>query len=95
LREELFRITMNEDEILEYYVERFHYNLQGPKFNHLTPEVLRTIFIRGMRDDCLEHLNLLGKWVILQEMFDEIIRLCLRSSRGSTKGISAIRDPSV
>lgn len=95
LREEIFRITQKEDEILEDYVERFCYNLQRSKFNNLTPEVSKTIFIRGMRDDCLEHLNLLGQGDISQETFNEIIRFFLISSRGWIKGRSLVRDPSV
>ena len=94
LKEEIFRITRKE-ESLETYMERFHYNLQRSKFGDLAPEILKTIFLRGMRDHCLEHLNLLGKGDISQESFEEIMKLCLRSSRGSTKGRSSVRDPPV
>lgn len=61
LREEIFRMTQKKDESLEDYVERFHYNLQRSKNNDLDQEILKTIFIKGMRDDCLNTLNLLGK----------------------------------
>jgi len=61
LREEIFRMTQKEDGSLEYYVERFHYNLQRSKHSDLDQEILKTIFIKGMRDDYLETLNLLGK----------------------------------
>ena len=60
LKEEIFRITQKE-ESLEDYMEWFHYNLQRSKFGDLAPEILKTIFLRGMLYDCLEHLNLLGK----------------------------------
>lgn len=47
-----------------------------------------------MRDDCLDTLNLLVKGDISQEPFSKIINLCLRCSRGSSKGRSTIRDAS-
>ena len=90
LREEVFRTTRKDDESLEDYVERFHYNLQRSKHSDLDHEILKTIFIRGMRDDFLDTLNLLGKGDISQEPFAEIIKLCLRCSRGSSKGRSTI-----
>jgi len=64
LREEVLKMTQKEDEILEDYVEWFHYNLQRSKHNVLDHDILKTIFIRGMRDDCLDTINMLGKWDI-------------------------------
>jgi len=49
-------------------------------------EILKIIYIRGMRDDCLDMLNLLGKGDISHESFDEIIKLFLRCSQGSSRG---------
>jgi len=95
LREEIFRMSQKEEESLEDYVERFHYNVQRYKHSDLDPEILKTIFIRGMRDHCLDTLNLLGKGDISQESFDEIINLCLRCSRGLSRGRSMVRDASV
>ena len=76
-------------------MERFYYNLQMSKFSNSAPKILKTILLRGIRDDCLEHLNLLGKGDISQEPLDEIMKLCLRSSRGSVKGKVLVRDPSL
>ena len=78
---------------MEDYMERFHYNLKRYNFGDLAPESLKTIFLRGMRDECLEHLNLLGKGYISQESLEEIMKDCLRSSRGLAKGRSSVRDP--
>ena len=75
-------------------MERFYYNLQRSKFSDLALETFKSIFIRGMIDDFMEHLNLLGKGDISQESFDEIIRICPRNSRGSSKGTSFVQDPS-
>ena len=54
-------MTQKEDESLEDFVEQFHYNLQRSKHSDLDHEILKTIFIRGMRDNYLDILNLLGK----------------------------------
>ena len=51
LREEIFKMTQKEEESLADYVERFHYNLQRSKHSDLDMEILKTILIRGMRDD--------------------------------------------
>lgn len=61
LKEEIFRITQKEEKSLEDYMEKFHYNLQRSKFGDLAREILKILFLRGIRDDLLEHLNLLGK----------------------------------
>lgn len=91
LREELFMMTQKDYESLEDYVEWIHYNLQRSKHSDLHHEILNTIFIRGMRDDCLDMLNLLGKGDISQVPFTKIMKLYLRFSRGSSKGRSTIR----
>jgi len=54
LRQEIFRMTQKEDQSLEDYVEWFHYNLQRSKHSDLDYEILKTIFIKGMRDDYLD-----------------------------------------
>jgi len=41
--------------------------------------------IKGMKDQWVETLNLMGKWDIYQENFDNILQLCIRCSRGSTR----------
>jgi len=76
-------------------VEWFHYNLYRSKHNDLDPKILKTIFIRGMRDDCLDTLNLLGKGDISKEPLPKIVKLCLRCSRGSSKGRSTVRNASI
>jgi hypothetical protein len=54
-------MTQKEEETLEDYVERFQYNLQRTKQNTLDPETLRIIFLRGIKDDCMDALNLMGR----------------------------------
>ena len=79
LKEEIIIITQKEEESLEDYMEWFHYNLQSSKFGNLALEILKPIFLRGIRDDRMEHLNLLGKWDISQEPLKEIMKICLWS----------------
>lgn len=95
LREEIFRMTQKEEEILEDYVERIHYNLQISKHSDLDMEILKTIFIRGMRDGCLDTFNLPGEGDISHESFKDIIKLFLRCSRGSSRGRSMVWDASI
>ena len=47
--------------------------------------VLKIILLCGIREDCLEMLNLLGKGDISKESFEKIIELCKRYSRGSSR----------
>ena len=48
-------------------------------------DVLKIILLRGIRDDFLDMLNLLGKGDISKESFEKIMELCKRYSLGSSK----------
>ena len=48
-------------------------------------DVLKIILLRGIREYCLDMLNLLGKGDILKESFEKIVEPCKRYSRGSSK----------
>ena len=73
-----------EDEILEDFVERILYNVQRARQTNMGLDVLKIIFLRGIRDDFLDMLNLLGKGDISKEPFGNIVELCKRYSRGSS-----------
>ena len=75
------------NETLEEYVERFQYNLQRSPYASLPlpDNVLKIALIRGMKEQWIETLNITGKGDIYQENFADIIDLCIRSSRGSTR----------
>ena len=87
-------MSRKEEESLEDYVEHLKYNLHRYKHNYLDKEILKLIMIQGMRDDCLDMLNLMRKGDISKEPLEDIIYLCLRSSRGSSRKISQTRDTS-
>jgi hypothetical protein len=60
-REEVFKMTQHEFEILEDYVKRFNYNLQRERKGDLAPETGRVLFFRGIRYDFIELLNMMGR----------------------------------
>lgn len=77
-------MSQKEDESLEDYVERFQYNLQWFKIK-LDKPTMRTILLKGIRDECVELLNIMGRWDISQEIYDDICDLFRRYSRGISK----------
>jgi hypothetical protein len=90
LKDEIFQMTAKENESLEEYVERFQYNLQRSPYGTLLSEVLKVTMIKGMKDEWVETLNLMGKGDIYQEAYDDIVLLCIRCSRGSSRTISGM-----
>ena len=72
-------------ETLEEYVEHFQYNLQIYPYTNMPDNVLKTIMIKGMKDQWVETLNILGKGDIYQENYNNIIDVCIKCSRGSTR----------
>jgi hypothetical protein len=93
LKDEIFQMTAKENETLEEYVERFQYNLQRSPYGTLPGEVLKATLIKGMKDEWVETLNLMGKGDIYQETYDNIIQLCIRCSCGSTRTRSGMWAP--
>lgn len=75
------------NETIEEYVEHFQYNLQRSPYASLPlpDNVLKTTLIKGMKEQWVETLNIMGKGDIYQENFVDIIDLCIRSSIGSTR----------
>jgi hypothetical protein len=61
MREEMFKMTQKEEESLEDYLERFHYTVKREKQNHLDLDTLKVILLRGIRDEWIDVLNLMGK----------------------------------
>ena len=78
-------MTQHEEENLEDYLERFFYNLQKSKQNSLNYDTIRTIFLKGVRDDYINVLNLMGAGDISFLPFDQISELCRKYSRGKAK----------
>ena len=79
-------MTPRPSETPEEHVERFQYNLQRSPYASLPlpDNVSKTTLIKGMKEQWVETLNIMGKGHIYQENFADIIDLCIRSSGGST-----------
>ena len=60
-KEELFKMNLKEEESLEDFVERLEYNVQRSGHPDLDPDILKTILPRGIKDEHLDKLNLMGK----------------------------------
>ena len=85
LKDEIFQMVAKPHETLEEYVENFQYNLQRSPYENLPDNVLKTTLIRGMKDQWVETLNIMGKGDIYQENYNDIVDLCIKCSRGSAR----------
>jgi hypothetical protein len=65
--------------------------LQRSPYGTLPGEVIKATLIKGMKDEWVETLNLMGKGDIYQETYEEIVLLCIKCSRGSTQTRSGMR----
>jgi hypothetical protein len=82
-----------EEESLEDYLERFLYNYQNTKKVSLDTTTVRTIFLKGVRDDCIEVLNLMIYGDVYQNPFSYIAEYYKRYSCSQTKTRKSVRDP--
>ena len=62
-------MTQREDESLEDFMERLEYNVQRSGHPDLDPDIIKTILLRGIRDEHLDVFNLLGKGDISKESY--------------------------
>ena len=63
----------------------FYITYKKSKHDSLTSDITRTIFLKGIREEYLDVLNLMGKWDISYLPFDEIAELCQKYSRGKAR----------
>jgi hypothetical protein len=92
-RNDIFKMQQSEEESLEDYLERFLYNYQKTKQFSLDTTTVRTIFLKGVRDDCIEVLNLMSSGDVYQNPFADIAEYCKRYSRSQAKTGKSVRDP--
>ena len=78
-------MVQRDEESLEDFVERLMYNVQRAGQTNMGLDVLKSILLRGIREDFLGMLNLLGKGDISKESFEKIVELSKRYSRGSSR----------
>lgn len=75
-KDDIFRMNQQEDETLEEYLERFSYNLQKSKHRTMSVDLIRIIFLKGIWDEYLYDLNLMGKGDTSNFPSEEIVNLC-------------------
>jgi len=85
LKDEIFQMVAKPNEALEEYVEHFQYNLQRSPYENMPDNVLKNTMIKGMKDQWVETMNIMGKGDIYQEYYGNIIDFCIMCSRGSTR----------
>ena len=66
-------------------MEKFRYNLQKSKHKNLVKDTLKTLLLKGMKDEFLEPLNLIGAGDVSHLPYDDVCKLCISSSRGISK----------
>ena len=93
-KNDIFKMQQSEEETLEDYLERFLYNYQKSK-QRLNDNSVRTIFLKGIQDEYIDTLNLMGAGDISQLDFEEISNLCRKYSRSKAKYGRGIRDTRV
>jgi hypothetical protein len=85
-------MSQKEDETLEDFVERLQYNLQRSRHLDVSKDIMKNIFLKEVRDDCLYTLNMLGKGDISKESYEDIVNLCKRCSQGTTRNKLVTKD---
>ena len=83
-----------EDETLEDYLEIFLYNYQKSK-QRLNDNTMKTIFLKGILDEYIDILNLMGSGYISLLHFDDIGILCQKYSHSKAKQGKSVRDTRV
>jgi hypothetical protein len=71
----------------------FLYNYQKTKQFSLDTTKVRTIFLRGVTDDCIKVLNLMSSGDVYQKPFADIVEYCKRYSCSQAKIGKSVRDP--
>lgn len=84
LKDEVLNMLAKDNETLEEYIEIFQYKLQRSPYTTLSKDILKETMMKGMKEDWVETLNIMGKGNIYEEEYDDIISLCISCSWGST-----------
>jgi hypothetical protein len=78
-------MSQSEDESLDEYLEKFLYTMHKSKQSNLPLDVIHTIFLKGISNENLDALNLMGAGDISHLPFPKIAKLCKKYSRGKAK----------
>ena len=83
-KEDIFTMHQREDKNLEDFVERFLYNLQKTKHTTLNDDTIKTLFLRGVRYEYADLLNLMGSRDVYELPLADIYNLCNKYSRSKS-----------
>ena len=78
-----------EDQIMEDYIEGLQYNRHCSKIK-LDKPTLKTLLLKGVKEECMEVINLMGGGDIPHANYDDIYKLCRRYCQGidrNSKGV--------
>jgi hypothetical protein len=92
-RNDIFKMQQYVEESLEDYLERFIYNYQKTKQFSLDTATISTIFLKCIRGDCIEVLNLMSSGDVYQKPFADIAEYCKRYSHNQAKTGKSVRFP--
>jgi hypothetical protein len=84
-RNDIFKMQQCEEESLEDYLERFLYNYQKTKQFALDTDTVRTILLKGVRDNYIEVINLMSSRYVYQNPFADIAKCYKRYSPSQAK----------
>jgi hypothetical protein len=92
MREDIFEMTQRDDESLEDYLEIFLYNIHRSKHRKLDMDIIKTIFLQGIKDESIDLLNLMGSGDVSHFSFERICDLCRNYSQSKEKSGKGPRD---
>jgi len=73
VKDEVFKMMQKEDENLEYFVERFAYNVKRAKMHNLDEETLKDLLLKSNRDELVDLLNSIGKGDFLSYHLEKFV----------------------
>ena len=79
--DEIFCMTQREEESVEDFLEHFAFSLQRSRRPDLTSETIKMLFLRGIRNETMDALNLIGKGDISKMSFEDICDICRNYSQ--------------
>jgi len=83
-KEEIFRMTIGQDESLEDYEERVQLSYKRARYT-LDPKSLKLVLLRGIREDLLDTLHMIVGGDIYQLPYEDIKTVFSNHSRATRK----------
>ncbi|KAH9296386.1 hypothetical protein KI387_039974, partial [Taxus chinensis] len=85
-------MQQKEDEPLEDYLEWFMFCVQKSKHTtDIPPDSLKLLFLKGLSDEDMDALDLIGAGDISKASFEEICDACKNYSRATMKRVRNVR----